>query len=216
VLATIVLERLLDVFAILLLSAAAAVSLRGLPEGMRQGFWATAAVLGIAALGILALLAFPARFRALWEALTGPLPARLAGLGNKLLDSAESGLSALRSPGAVVVLIGYSVAKWLLAAGMVWLSLWGYGQNVEPALACLVVAAAALAVTLPSVPGFFGVIQAAFVFALTPFGISREVALASSVFYLLAQWLPVTAIGLAFFFTTGLDPRRVRREVERG
>jgi uncharacterized protein (TIRG00374 family) len=215
VLATLVLERLLDVLAILLLYVAAAATLHGMPESVHTGFRATATVLGALALGVLLFLAAPARFRGTWERLSRPLPGFLGRLGDKALRAAEAGLGALRSPGAVLVLVGYSVAKWLMAAGMVWLSLWGYGLAVQPGLTFLVVAVGALAVTLPSVPGFFGVIQAAFVFALTPFGVSREVALASSVYYLLAQWIPVTAVGLVFFVTTGLDPKRVRREVER-
>jgi hypothetical protein len=53
----------------------------------------------------------------------------------------------------------------------------------------------AFAVALPSAPGFVGPMQAAFVFALTPFGISQEVALAASVLFLLGHWIPVTATG---------------------
>jgi hypothetical protein len=111
-------------------------------------------------------------------------------------------------------MILHSLLKWLSAAAMVWLSLWAYGGAIDPALAVIVVAVAAIAVTLPSVPGFFGVIQAAFVFALVPFGVPREVALAASVFYLLGQWVPVTLVGVASFLASGLELRRVRAEVE--
>jgi uncharacterized protein (TIRG00374 family) len=213
VLATLVLERLLDVFAILVLYTVAAFLIRSVPDSIRAGFWASAVVLGAAALGMLLLLRFPSAFVGAWERLSRPLPRSLGALGTRLLHGTEAGLAVLRSPRAVPPLIAYSLLKWLLSAGMVWLSLWGYGEWSDPALSLIVVAVMAVAVTLPSVPGFFGMIQAAFVFALTPFGITREVALASSVFYLLGQWVPVTAIGVAFFFSSGLGLSRVREEV---
>ncbi|NJR71496.1 MAG: resolvase [Synechococcales cyanobacterium CRU_2_2] len=52
------------------------------------------------------------------------------------------------------------------------------------------------AVTLPTVPGFFGVIQAAMVLALQPFGVSSSDAFAISVFYHMVQYIPVTVAGL--------------------
>jgi len=214
VLTTVVLERLLDVFAILMLYTGAAMTLHEFPPSIRAGFWASAVVLGGAALGILAFLRFPHAFVRLWERLSTSLPAKLRALGSRMLLGAEAGLSGLRSPWAVAEMVLHSLLKWLGAAGMVWLSLWAYGEVVHPALAVFVLAVAAIAVTLPSVPGFFGVMQAAFVFALVPFGVSREVALASSVFYLLGQWVPVTVTGVAFFVATGIGLRRMRAEVE--
>jgi hypothetical protein len=98
---------------------------------------------------------------------------------------------------------------------MVWLSLRAFAEPLPFGVTLVVNAVGALAVTVPAAPGFFGTMQAAFVFALVPFGVAQEVALAASVLYLLAQWVPVTAFGAVCFAATGLRLREVRAETER-
>ena len=91
VLATLVLERLLDVFAILLLYSLAALAVRSFPEPVRAGFVVSSGVLGAAALAVLLFLRFPGAFVRLWEALSRPLPRRLGALGSRILQGAEAG-----------------------------------------------------------------------------------------------------------------------------
>ncbi len=212
---TLVLERVLDVFAILLLFLVATFTLDTVPEGMRDGLRASAVVFGLICVGIALFLRYPAFFVRWWNLWSRPLPAIIRELGTRFLTGSEAGLAALRSPAALVPLAVLSLLKWGAAGGMVWLSLQSYGISVAPGTSALVVAASAMAVTLPSVPGYFGMIQAAFVFTLIPFGVSREAALAASVFFHIAQWIPVTLLGLVFFFTTGLGAGRVRREMSK-
>ena len=54
---------------------------------------------------------------------------------------------------------------------------------------------------------YVGAIQAAFVFALVPFGIAKDDAVAASVYYLVAQWIPVTLTGMVFFICMGRTRR---------
>ncbi len=216
VLTTLVVERGFDVFAILVTYLLAVAAIETVPDAISGGLWGSAAVLAGLALAILAFLRFPAAFVALWQGMSRSLPVRLRELGLRTLRGAEAGVSGLRSPVAVGGMIGYSLVKWLASGAMIWLSLWGYGVAIDPPLTLVVVAVTAVAVTIPSVPGFFGVMQAAFVFALTPFGVTQEVALAASVFFLLAQWVPVTLAGVLFFIGAGLRLGQVRREVAQG
>ena len=67
---------------------------------------------------------------------------------------------------------------------------------------------------VPNAPGYIGAIQAAYVFALGPFGITEEIAFAASVMFLVVQWVPVTAAGAWFFIAGGLHVDEVRREME--
>ena len=216
VLTTLVVERGFDVFAILVTYLLAVAAIEAVPDAISGGLWGSAAVLALLALAILAFLRFPAAFVALWQGMSRSLPVRLRELGLRTLRGAEAGVSGLRSPVTVGGMIAYSLVKWLASGAMIWLSLWGYGVAIDPPLTLVVVAVTAVAVTIPSVPGFFGVMQAAFVFALTPFGVTQEVALAASVFFLVAQWVPVTLAGVSFFIGGGLRLGQVRREVAQG
>ena len=135
----------------------------------------------------------------------------LALIGSLLLWQGET-LAAATS-GAVPEMAP-EVWKWGLMAAIIWLSLAAYGANVAPGIAMILMAVLALAAAVPNAPGYVGAIQAAYVFALGPFGISEEIAFAASVMFLVVQWVPVTAAGAWYFITGGLHVDEVRREIE--
>jgi uncharacterized membrane protein YbhN (UPF0104 family) len=76
------------------------------------------------------------------------------------------------------------------------------GVSIGPAVTIIVLTATVVAVTLPNAPGYVGALQAAFVFALQPFGVSSENAFAASVFYLIGNWIPITSVGALLMLTT--------------
>ncbi|HKI99164.1 MAG TPA: lysylphosphatidylglycerol synthase transmembrane domain-containing protein [bacterium] len=211
---TLVVERLLDVFAILVYYFVAVLLIHPFPESIRVGAGATAAVIAVACVGIAVFLRFPRVFERLWERYSRPLPAALRTRGSHLLHNAVLGLSALKSPALLAAMVLHALAKWASCGGMVWLALLAFGTHVPWAVCMIVVAVFAVAVTLPTAPGFVGTAQAVFVFALGPFGVPQETALAASVLYLVAQWIPVTLVGAFCFATTGLHLREVRSEAE--
>lgn len=211
---TLVVERLLDVLAILLLTLAAVLWVDPFPASLVLGAEVAAGVTAVAALAIAAFLRFPEPLAALWERLTAWLPWGLSARGAAVLRAAAGALAALKAPGLVAAMLAWSLLKWAACGAMVALSLRAFGAAVPFGVGLIVVAVIALAVTVPTAPGFFGAMQAAFVFALVPFGISQETALAASVLYLLAQWVPVTAVGGACFAALGLHFGQVRSEAE--
>lgn len=200
VLTTQVVERMLDVLAILFIYLLAVLTTENFPELIRTGAYVTAAVFLAGCLAIVVFLFFPAAVSGMVERLIAPLPETIRARILALMNSVIEGMGTLKSVPLLLRMIGYSLLKWIASAGAVWVSLWGYGAEVPLSAGMLVVAVGALAVTLPTAPGYFGSIQAAFVFALLPFGIERETALAASIFFLVAQWIPVTLIGGYFFF----------------
>ena len=214
VLTTQVLERMLDIFAILAIYFVAVFTIREFPASIRTGSYVTALVFLAACLGILLLLAFPARISALAERLTARLPQVVRRRIVGLIHGVSQGLDSFRSFRLMGWMLGHSALKWMSNAGAVWISLWAYGADVPFSASMMVVAVTAFAVTLPAAPGYFGSIQAAFVFTLTPFGIEREIALAASIFLLLATWLPVTLIGGYYFFTLKTDLQNGGGELE--
>ena len=132
-----------------------------------------------------------------------------------MLENAMLALSSLKSPQRLTLLIGYSILQWGIMSIMVWLALLAFDTLIPMSVSIIVLTVITLAVTIPSAPGYVGAIQAAFVFALVPFGVKQEIAFAASVFFLVANWVPVTAVGALFFIFTGLRVVEVRQEVEK-
>ncbi|WP_058553699.1 lysylphosphatidylglycerol synthase transmembrane domain-containing protein [Thiohalocapsa sp. ML1] len=214
VLMNLALERLLDLIGILVIYVAALALLPAAPAAFRTSAWlAAAAVLGLA-LVLAAFMLAPRQIDALWRRLALRLPARLGQRGSIYLAQFEQGLSAMRTPALAALLIGYSIGRWLLAVALAWLAIYAYAGAVALPVAMVTIGITAFAVALPSAPGFVGPMQAAFVLALTPFGIEREAALAASVLFLLGHWIPVTAVGALYLASRHLSFREVAAEAE--
>ena len=110
-----------------------------------------------------------------------------------------------------------SIVKWLIQGAMIYMSLHSFRLYVTPAVALIVMSVTALGVAVPSVPGFFGVVQLCFWKTLEPLGMNQADVFAASVYYLLAQYVPVTLIGLYFLNNLHLrlgDIRARRRDGE--
>ena len=214
VLMTLIVERLLDVFAILFFYFLAVALIDPFPESIRLGAELIAGAMAAVCAVIVLFLRFPAVFVRLWEGLAHWLPVRVRRRGGQLLENAATALSALKSPGMLLVMLAYSLLKWLSSGAIVWLSLLAFDTRISLPVSMIVIAVSAVALTVPSAPGFFGSMQAAYVFALLPFGVSREIALAASVLALVFQWLTVTLFGGVCFAATGLRYREVRAQAE--
>lgn len=213
VLTTQVVERMFDVLAILIIFFVTVFATREFPESIRAGSLVTAAVFLTGCVAIVLFLCFPTAIFGLAERFFAPWPLGIRSRILGLMSSVVLGLAALKSFRPMVFMVGYSLLKWIANAAAIWIALWGYGAEVPVAATILVVAVSAFAVTLPSAPGYFGSIQAAFVFALTPFGIEKELVLAASILVLVAQWIPVTIIGAFFFIVTKADLHDMRSEL---
>jgi len=70
---------------------------------------------------------------------------------------------------------------------------------VTPAIIFIVLLFIIIGISLPTTPGFIGSIQAAYYFALAPFGVSAEDAFISSVFYHIIAYFSVLIVGLYYF-----------------
>lgn len=213
VLSTLVLERLLDVFAIMFFYSAAVVAISPFPESIRLGSNVAATAMVCVVVGIVFLLRYPVAILAKWERWMAWLPAMIHRRGTAMLKEAIAGLASLKSISLLLRMLSLSLLKWMAGGGMVWVSLWMYDAVIPFTTSMIVVAISALAVTLPAAPGYFGSVQAAFVFALTPFGIAPEQAVAASLFYLVAQWLPVTITGAYFFLYSSATRAEIDAEV---
>jgi uncharacterized protein (TIRG00374 family) len=214
VLMNLVLERLLDLIGILCIYVLALALVPAAPPGFRVSAWlAAAAVLGMGAM-LAAFVLLPRSIDRLWRWVSAGLPAALRERGSIYLSQFEKALSPMRSPASAAALIGYSIGRWLLAVVLAWLCIYAYAGAVAVPVAMITIGITAFAVALPSAPGFVGPMQAAFVFALTPFGVDREAALAASIMFLLGHWIPVTAVGAALLAGRHLSFRELAARAE--
>ncbi|HSE02504.1 MAG TPA: lysylphosphatidylglycerol synthase transmembrane domain-containing protein [Methylomirabilota bacterium] len=197
--ATVVVERVLDGLAIGLVVAGLLLVIP-LPGELR---WPIALFLGVEAVGILLLVAIataPGICRALIETVfhrLGWLERRLLAL----LVTMTEGLRGLRAPRHVVPIILSSLGVWLFFALSVWTALHAARLDLPLVAAFTVLAFLGLGVSLPSSPGFVGIVQAATVLALALFAVPRPEALSFSLLLHASHFVPVTAAGLLFLLT---------------
>ena len=112
------------------------------------------------------------------------------------LGTMSEGLKGVRAGHHFVPILASSIAIWLLLAIAVWTAFRAANLELPVAAAWTVMAFLGLGVSLPSSPGFVGVIQAAVVLALALFGVPRTEALSFSLLLHASQYIPITLYGL--------------------
>jgi uncharacterized protein (TIRG00374 family) len=194
VLATALTERLLDVIALVLISALALLSLPGVSTTFAPALRGMAALGGV---GLLVVLLAP-RFSSFFQRLLAilPLPVawrpRLENLLARFLD----GMRSLQNPRRAIYFVALTAFIWLADGLGTMLGAYMLRLHMSLPQALLLLAGMGLSSAIPSTPGYVGVYQFAAVTVLTPFGFSKSDALA---YILVAQafnYVVVTIWGL--------------------
>lgn len=192
--ATLVVERVLDGLAVGLMLAGLFLTLP-LPRELR---WPAIIFLAVDLIAML-VLAVIAIAPGVCSMLIRGLFHRFARLEQRLLDmlgTMSEGLQGVRSRRHIVPIFASSVALWVILAVAVWTALHATHLDLPLAASWAVLAFMGLGVSLPSSPGYVGVIQAATVLALALFSVPRTEALSFSLIFHAAQYFPVTIYGL--------------------
>jgi len=136
----------------------------------------------------------------------GKVSDKLAERAANILHKFAEGLSILTSPGSLIVIFLYSVFLWTFTAVSGYMIFIAF--DLHPAIWApfIVLFVTALAVSLPSSPGFIGTFQAACMIAFKIIGelgmfsspVSNSVALSFSVILWSCQFIPVTLVGLIY------------------
>lgn len=114
------------------------------------------------------------------------------------------GSQALRSWRTFTWLVCLSMLVWISEIAMLKVLELAYGLELSWAAPVLVLVAINLAIALPSAPGNLGAFEIATVLAYTGLGLDKATALGIAVYFHFLQILPVTALGLFFYFRWGL------------
>lgn len=210
--ATIIVERALDLTAVLLLFAGA-LPLLGIDVGTETRLaGASAAVAALAALGVLfACAGHPERFGRLVDGLTGWLPARVAAAIGRFARRFAEGLAVMRDPAALARTLAWSLVLWVSICLGIWLVTVAFDLTMPFVGAFLVVMYLVVGVAVPT-PGGAGGFHVAYQFAvMTYFGAGADAAAAAAIVLHLVTIVPVVVLGFVFMGRAGLTLRGLRQ-----
>lgn len=221
-LGSLVVERLFDavfviglLFVALLLPGVPALSNASGPN--LTGIAHTLAVLvGIAFVIGALLVLYPQRSVAFFEKTVARLLPK--SFRRPLVDALEaflSGLAILRSPRLLITATVQSGILWLFNAVGFYLGFRAFGIDVNFAGALLLQSVIALAVSVPSGPGFFGLFEGGALLVLHQlYHIETERVLAFAIGFHLGGFVPVTLMGLFYAWRLGISLKEVGKSEE--
>ena len=217
VLSTVVLERILDIIAILSLLGFSLLFIDNMPPEAKQGslIFAAISICGVIMLGI--YMAFTTQFVAFADAILSRLkfvPEKIRTGVLEMLSTGAVGLEAVKDPKLLIPIILTSFGQWIANGLMIYFALRSFGVYVAVPHGFLVMGITAIGVTIPGPPGYFGIIQGCFKISLGPLGYDQAKTFAGSIYYHMCQYIPVTLTGLAFLSKVGLSFGDVRREAQ--
>lgn len=219
-LASIVLERLIDLITVLFLLAMymfvfprpAAERSDAIMTTLRAG---AGIVFGVALLGLGFLAALrveggPARRLLDW--ILGFLPGALGAKVRSLVDSFISGLEVFgSSPAQWARLVAESLLLWVTIGVIIHLNSIAFEFDIPFQSAFLIIAFLTVGVAIPT-PGMVGGFHASYTLALTAiYGVDHGRAVAAGIVLHALQNLPVLVLGLAFLGREGLSLGSMRR-----
>lgn len=196
ILATIVLERVFDVFTILFLFGVSAtvvpISAEVRQWGYRLGAFALVMAAGVAFVRWQEALAL----RVL-EIVLRAAPQRVAEPINHFARGFIQALEILASPLEVGQLLAWSLFLWIVITAVYLCGIVAFALPVPLILGSTVVTAVvAIAVSAPSAPGYIGAMQLGCILSLAIFGVSKSDAFAYSIILHVTQFASVVGAGL--------------------
>jgi uncharacterized protein (TIRG00374 family) len=217
--ATIIVERLLDLGAVLLLLALFLVALESgeatAAPRLYQAVWyggAIAAPIGLGILsGMFVMAGHPERVHTLILQIERILPKRLARAVASFAQTFAEGLAVVRHPTRLVWAFAWSLVLWLAIAGQVWIILEAFNIHIPFAGSFLITAMLVVGVALPT-PGGVGGTHEVMRLALTSFyGADNDTAVGAAIVQHAVNFVPVLLLGLVFLAQDGLNISRLRQ-----
>jgi uncharacterized protein (TIRG00374 family) len=209
---SVVIERFFDLAAVLLTFALITPFVPAIPTEFEVGAYA----LGMMALALLCFLIcsclFPAFITSTCALLVRPLPKKIAVFLEKFVVELVGGASVIRTPARLAIILGLTAIVWITAYLQFYAFLLMFPGTPSFLLSAVVGVFVALAIAMPSAPGFIGVYQMGCVGACALFGYPAEV---SQAFALIAHGIPYALfilIGVWLLGVHGLSLSQLRRQ----
>jgi uncharacterized protein (TIRG00374 family) len=209
ILATLVVERLLDSLAIVMILGVLVLMIE-VPSIIRG---AAITFLVIDVVGVTALVTVavaPARVRAIVTALSRRWPA-IESRANRVLQMFLTGLDGVRSPQHTVPLLAWTIAVWVVPALAAWMMLHAMNFHLPLLAGWTVMTFVGLGISIPSAPGYIGVFHTAAVLALAIFGVSDALGAGYAILFHASQFVPVTLVGWIYLMREQVSLTDARR-----
>jgi hypothetical protein len=192
--ATIVYERIVDVFCLLVLLWVMLTKAPG-PEWLRKSaIW----LLVLNAILMAAMLVME-RYRSAVSRWVGTLSRRqgpnVQSKIQRATDGFLGGLAGMARVGTLLPIAATSILVWFFALLGIYFTLGAIDMHVPVFASVSLVVLIAMGSMIPSAPAYIGTTQYACIIALGLFGIGKSEALAYSILYHATQFFPVTALG---------------------
>jgi uncharacterized protein (TIRG00374 family) len=211
-LATIVMERVLDLITVLALLALYVWGIADagtLPPALMRGIEVSSALAGVAAVVLMILMwilaTHPERIGGLVFTAARVLPHAMADKLAALARTFSSGFAVAREPRALAAAIAWSFPLWLAIAAEAWLVTIAFGITMPFAGTFLLQALLVIGVAVPT-PGAVGSYHEAYRIGVTTFfGAPDETAVAAAIVTHAVSYFPVVLTGIIFMIQDGLS-----------
>lgn len=216
--ATIIVERILDLVAVLILLGAFFLWFAGDAATAAPALYRAVAVGGLAlapvGLGVLAAMfvmaGHPERLHGLVLRAERVLPARIAQAVAGFARTFAEGLAVVRRPSRLLWAMAWSLVLWLCIAGQVYVLAHAFNVALPFAGSFLLTALLVVGVSIPT-PGGVGGTHEALRLGLTSFyAADNDVAVGAAIVHHAINFAPVTLLGLWFIARDGLSLGRLR------
>jgi glycosyltransferase 2 family protein len=204
-LGTVVLEKLLDMLAYVLLFFLLVILLP-LPSWVSDSVYVLSLVTFLSFFGVVFLLLQREWFLRLLDRVVGWLPTRLYAPAKTRVQAGLLSLDILRHRADRFKLVGWTALIWGTAIANNYLTFLALPMALErPLLASLLILVALqVGISLPTAPGTIGVFQYICVVALGLLGVDESLAFSYGVVLHAIVMLPTTLLGVGFFWVWGM------------
>ena len=206
---TIAVERLFD-GSVLVLMLLVAGSIVGFESGRLQAIAVVSSIFFVSALvGFYWLTLSEERAKRVMHRFLRILPGRFEDRAEHIADALVGSLRSVHDPRSLGLVLFLSVLAWTTEAGCYAIVGKGFGLDVGFGDYCLLLAAANLAIIIPTFFGGTGPFEWAAKLVLVGAGVSESVASAYAIIAHAVVLIPTTLLGLIFLWSFGVSFRRL-------
>jgi len=216
-LATIAIERIVDVFCLLLLMGVTFV-VYPFPREVRLSGYLTFAFVAALVVFLLILKKRPERMLSAVETVSKPLSKKISSKLVELLCSFRDGLVPLKHRHHYVAVTILSVLVWACYAGIFLIAFYAFDfvktYHLPWSASLVVLVITTISVVVPSSPGYVGTYHWLCMVALGLFGVSQSPALSFAIVVHALSIFPVALLGILLAWKEGISISKVERPPE--
>ncbi len=205
-LATVLVERIFDGLIMLLFVFVSLPFVSNIPLQYRNFVIILSIIFGIALVVFIAVAARPEWVMKIYAPIANFLiPAKFRPKFDGVIERFLFGLASLQSPRDVMMMFFTTILIWLAETLKYWFVMHAFDFSVSFITLMLMNGIVNLFTTLPSAPGYIGTFDAPGIKVLVDVGgVDPTIAAAYTLVLHAALWLPITALGIYYFFKARL------------